>query len=171
MSNEYGFDENDVYGQQTQEAPSNAMKALREKAEADSKRIAELSDMVNKLTTEHRISSVGSLFEQRGVSPKVAKFYDGDADAAQVDAWIQENSDVFGFQGAQAVAHQEVDPTPSPAAPPAVSLADQEAFLRMQSMSIDGTPAANNDEVVGALNSAQSMEDLLAAMQRHGWNG
>lgn len=175
MSEDFGFEDDDVYGAgSTNQAhgQSNAVKALREKAEADSKKIGELTEMVNRLQEGDRRARITNVLEQKGVNPKVAQFYKGDAEPEQINTWLAENADVFGLQRSQEVSHQEAESTPhAQVAPAPVSLADQQAFLRMQAASIDGVPPSNENEIVGSLNAATSMEELLSAMQRHGWNG
>lgn len=77
---------------------SNAMKALREKAEADSKKITELTEQLQKLSREVSESRVERVVTTKGFDPRVAAL----AAAAgveptdqAVEAWLKEFGDVF----------------------------------------------------------------------------
>lgn len=169
MSENYGFEEYIDEIPTEVRAESGGMKALREKAEADSKRIQELSEKLARLEESRRRDSVGDLFKAAGVNPGAAKFYNGEPDPEKIQAWVTENSEILSLrQGEGIPSHEEAQTTPTP---PVVTFEQQQAFLRMQNAGIDGTPADNHTEVMGSLNSAENMEDLLAAMQRHGWTG
>lgn len=172
MSDQYYENE---YLNQFEEAPqapreSNAMKALREKAEADSQKIAELSSIVEKLTNQNKRAAVQGVFESKGVNPKIAKFYKGEADTEQIDSWLAENADIFGLRQDEGNPSRE-EAGPNSAAPLSTVNQDQvEQFLRMQNAGIDGMPQGNHNEVLGSINGASSEEDLFNAMRRHGWN-
>jgi hypothetical protein len=146
---------------------TNAMKALREKAEADSKRIADLEAQLSKISEQNRRAAVSSLIEQKGLNPQVAKFYNGDPDPDKVNAWVAENASLFGGASPEGTGSQEG--TPNPPAPPAVPEDMQQAFLRMQMAGVDGVPPSNNAEINGALRSATDADELFTVLRNHGW--
>jgi hypothetical protein len=169
---EYGFEDYMNDDVPTEREENQTMKVLREKAEADSKRIQELSEKLARLEENSRQNSVASVFEAAGVSPKVAKFYKGEADTEKVNQWLAENAEVFGLAANRDDAPiQEVAERQAAPATPQVTFEQQQAYLRMQNAGIDGQPSDNHGEVMGSLNAAQNMDELLAAMQRHGWTG
>lgn len=170
---DYGYD--NEYLNQFEDAPAapqetNAMKALREKAEADSKKIAELSQIVDKLHRQNQQNAVKGLFEAKGVNPKVAKFYNGDADPEQVNSWLAENADVFGLRQDEGISSREEAGSNSVAPTSTVNQEQVEQFLRMQNAGIDGLPQGNHNEVMGSIAGAENEEALFDAMRRHGWN-
>ncbi len=146
---------------------SNAMKILREKAEADSKRIEALESQLTQYAEQNRRAAVSSLIEQKGLNPAVAKFYNGDPDPDKVNAWVAENASLFG--GASPTGTGSQEGTPNPPAPPVVPEDMQQAFLRMQMAGVDGVPPSNNGEINNALRSATDADELFAVMRQHGW--
>ena len=92
MANQY--DEYDDEDTTTDDGPSNLRKALK-KAEKEKKELAaQLDDIQNQL----RSQSVKSVLESKGVNAKIAKFIPSDVSTPeQVDAWLTENADIFGF--------------------------------------------------------------------------
>lgn len=166
MSDDYGFEEYIDESFTEARTESGGMKALREKAESDSKRIQELSEKLARLEESGRQASVSTLFESAGANPGISRFYKGEPTPEAVQTWITENSDVFSLRQSEGNSSHEEAQTP---AAPAVTFEQQQAFLRMQNAGIDGTPADNHGEVMASLNSAESYEQLLENMSRHGW--
>ena len=104
MANQYEDDEDDfdtVEEVQQDNAPANLRKALK-RAEKEKK---ELSEQLASIQADLRSRSVKDTLASKGVPDKVAKFIPSDVNTPeQVDAWLTENADVFGFQPVQAEA-------------------------------------------------------------------
>ena len=102
MANQYEDDEDDFDAtEETQNAdgPANLRKALK-RAEKEKK---DLAEQLAKIQSDLRSRSVKEVLASKGVSDKIAKFIPGDIEThEQVDAWLTENADVFGFQKAEA---------------------------------------------------------------------
>ena len=91
-----------------QNGPANLRKALK-RAEREKK---ELSDQLASIQADLRGRSVKEVLEQKGVSSKIAKFIPGDVSTPeQIDAWLNENADVFGFAAPEDAPSEE--PTPN----------------------------------------------------------
>lgn len=98
MANQYEDDDDDLdfETQQTAETdgPANLRKALR-RAEKEKK---ELAEQLASIQQDLRSRSVKEVLASKGVPDKVAKFIPGDVSTPeQVESWIAENADVFGF--------------------------------------------------------------------------
>ena len=104
MANQYEDDEDDFDLEETVEqadpnGPANLRKALK-RAEKEKK---ELANQLAQIQSDLRSRSVKDVLASKGVPDKVAKFIPSDVSTPeQVDAWLNENADVFGFQKAEA---------------------------------------------------------------------
>ena len=112
MANQYEEDEDDLdlddQPQGDQNGPANLRKALK-RAEREKK---ELSDQLASIQADLRGRSVKEVLEQKGVSTKIAKFIPGDVSTPeQIDVWLNENADVFGFATPEDAPSNE--PTPN----------------------------------------------------------
>ena len=112
MANQYEEDEDDLdlddQPQGDQNGPANLRKALK-RAEREKK---ELSDQLASIQADLRGRSVKEVLEQKGVSFKIAKFIPGDVSTPeQIDVWLNENADVFGFATPEDAPSNE--PTPN----------------------------------------------------------
>jgi len=115
MANQY--DEDDDFDLEEDEVveqpadskgPANLRKALK-RAEKEKK---ELAEQLANIQADLRGRSVKEVLEQKGVSTKIAKFIPGDVSTPeQIDAWLNENADVFGFAAPQDAPSEE--PTPN----------------------------------------------------------
>lgn len=95
MANQYDDDDfDDVEESQDQNGPANLRKALK-RAEKEKK---ELAEQLAAIQQDLRSRSVKDVLANKGVPDKVAKFIPGDVTTPeQIDAWLSENADVFGF--------------------------------------------------------------------------
>jgi len=95
MANQYEDDEDDLDTETSQqEAPANLRKALK-RAEKEKK---DLAEQLASIQADLRSRSVKDVLATKGVPDKVAKFIPADVSTPeQVDAWLNENADVFGF--------------------------------------------------------------------------
>jgi hypothetical protein len=112
MADQYNDDEDDLdyddQPQADQNGPANLRKALK-RAEREKK---ELADQLATIQADLRGRSVKEVLEQKGVPTKVAKFIPGDVSTPeQIDAWLNENADVFGFAAPEDAPSEE--PTPN----------------------------------------------------------
>jgi hypothetical protein len=100
---DFDLDEDQPSQTQDQNGPANLRKALK-RAEREKK---ELADQLASIQTELRGRSVKEVLEQKGVPTKVAKFIPGDVSTPeQIDAWLNENADIFGFQAPDASSEE-----------------------------------------------------------------
>jgi len=102
MANQYEDDEDDLDVETSQnEAPANLRKALKR----EQKEKAALLERLATVEAENRSRSVKDVLATKGVPDKVAKFIPADISTPeQVDAWLNENADVFGFSKSEADA-------------------------------------------------------------------
>ena len=105
MSNNYQDwedDEDQELDNDSQE-PNDLVKKLRKVDRAKEKRIKELESELGQLRSEQRESTIKSVLESKGVSPKIAKFIPSDLESTPeaVDNWIKENADIFGLVAKQ----------------------------------------------------------------------
>jgi hypothetical protein len=112
MANQYEDDEDDLdfEDQPTADAngPANLRKALR-RAEKEKK---ELSEQLASIQQDLRSRSVKEVLASKGVPDKVAKFIPGDVSTPeQVESWLSDNADVFGFTVAEEPAPSEEAPS------------------------------------------------------------
>ena len=95
MANQYEDDDfDDIEENQDEKGPANLRKALK-RAEKEKK---ELAEQLAAIQSDLRSRSVKDVLASKGVPDKVAKFIPSDVSTPeQVDAWLAENADVFGF--------------------------------------------------------------------------
>ena len=111
MANQYEDDDDDLDLEDQPQAdatgPANLRKALR-RAEKEKK---ELTEQLASIQQDLRSRSVKEVLASKGVSDKVAKFIPGDVSTPeQVESWLTENADIFGFQVAEETAPSEEKP-------------------------------------------------------------
>ena len=86
--------------------PAELRKALKKEKterENDAKELATLR-------AELRARSVKDVLDKKGVSDKVAKFIPADVTTSeQIDSWLTENADVFGFTTEKSEANTEIN--------------------------------------------------------------
>lgn len=151
---------------------SNAMRALREKAEADSKAIAELRDMVGELTKELSAGKVEKVVTSKGFDPglaEIAKTVVG-SDPQAVEAWLKDNEKLFAKPAAAASALEGQEPTgdtgEEQSGEGSVVPADEQAALAAHAAAAQGsTPAKGLEAVVSSMSQAQSAEDVEKLLQ------
>ena len=100
MANQYDDEDDfDSVEEAQQDGPANLRKALK-RAEKEKK---DLAEQLAQIQSDLRSRSVKDVLASKGVPDKVAKFIPSDVSTPeQVDAWLNENADVFGFQKAEA---------------------------------------------------------------------
>jgi hypothetical protein len=99
MANQYDDEDDDLdTTQEVDNGPANLRKALK-RAEKEKK---ELAEQLASIQSDLRSRSVKEVLASKGVPDKIAKFIPSDVTAPeQIDAWLNEHSDVFGFSKPQ----------------------------------------------------------------------
>jgi len=74
------------------------IKAMRKAFKEQGKQLAELQAALTKTLEREKSANVYEALANRGLDPRVAKFYPKDAptDAEALDSWVEENKDLFG---------------------------------------------------------------------------
>jgi hypothetical protein len=142
---------------------NNTIKALRDKQKADAALLKEMRKELDELRDVRKSSVVGEVLRSTGVNPAVAKFYNGDAEPAAVQAWVEENRELFGVQTEAASPGAPVQD-----APPAISPTEQAAYQRVIDAGVDGVPPSNYNDAMSALLAANSREELAEVYKRFG---
>ena len=150
MANQYEDDDFDEV-EETQEvnAPANLRKALK-RAEKEKK---DLAEQLAAIQSDLRQRSVKEVLAQKGVPDKVAKFIPGDVQTPeQIDAWLTENSDVFGFQKAEAESAPISDEEAT----------NRAAYQRINAATQNANTPTRDADLMAKLNGAKSIEELNA---------
>jgi hypothetical protein len=153
MANQYEDDLEDDFDleeEPTQQANSDGPANLRKALKREQREKKQLAEQLAQIQTELRSRSVKEVLATKGVPDKVAKFIPGDISTPeQIDAWLNENADVFGFKPAEPVQTEE-------------QVANQRAYQRINASEQNaGTPSRDQD-VASKLAGAKSIEELNA---------
>lgn len=139
---------------------TNLVKKLRSKIDELSARAKELEAENQRFHGEVRKQSLATMLEQRGFAPKVAAFIPSDVELNDeaVDAWLADYGDAFTpVSSPQTEAQQDTV---------VVSNAAQaEAYRRMSAAESNAATAVNAGDVLQRINSAQNMDELVAALR------
>lgn len=142
---------------------SNLVKKLRSKIDELAARAKELESENTSLKGSARKQSLSSALAARGYPAKIAAFIPGDLDPTDeaIDEWLSEYGDVFG--GANQVQQEQANQQ----APVVVgSAADAEAYRRMNAVESGGQLPANvSGDILSMIDSAESMDDLMAVLK------
>jgi hypothetical protein len=150
MANQYEDEDDLLDTEETQQdGPANLRKALK-RAEKEKK---ELSEQLASIQSDLRSRSVKDVLASKGVSDKIAKFIPGDISTPeQVDAWLAENADVFGFEPKQAesapISEEEQ--------------ANRAAYQRINASTANANTPSRDADLMAKLAGAKSVEDLNA---------
>lgn len=151
MANQYEDEEDDLDldGQSQSDGPANLRKALK-RAEKEKK---ELADQLATIQSDLRNRSVKEVLATKGVPDKLAKFIPSDVSTPeQVDAWLNENADVFGFQ-----------PVTTESAPAdAVQEANKAAYQRINAATQNATAPTRDADLAAKIASAKNIDELNA---------
>ena len=149
-----GFDLDDDDFEDAQ-GESGAIRELRKAYKALQKQLKEVTAEKDALQSSVRERSVKDVLASKGLPEKIAKFIPSDATSAEaVEAWLNENGDVFGVTAAQEEQAptggqpQEVDP----------NLA---AWQRISATQSSGQPFTNDPDQLDALIKAASNPEEL----------
>jgi hypothetical protein len=96
---DFDFEDEDVQARQPKDNDS-LIKQLRKAERSKDKQLKELQAQLNEFKSLQRETTVKSVLESKGLSPKVAKLLPADLEptAEAVDGWLSEFGDVFGIQ-------------------------------------------------------------------------
>ena len=148
MANQYEDDDFDEV-EETQDAngPANLRKALK-RAEKEKK---DLADQLAAIQSDLRSRSVKEVLATKGVPDKVAKFIPGDVSTPeQIDAWLNENADVFGFAAPEPVQQSEEDRS------------HQASYQRINAATQNASAPARDADLQAKLEGAKTLEELNA---------
>ena len=149
MANQYEEDEDDFEVDTSQnEAPANLRKALK-RAEKEKK---DLAEQLASIQADLRSRSVKDVLATKGVPDKVARFIPADVSTPeQVDAWLEENSDVFGFSKSEADAPADEE-----------KQANIRSYDRINAATQNVNSPTRDADLLAKLNGATSIQELNA---------
>jgi len=150
MANQYEDDEDDLDFNEVQDpnGPANLRMALK-RAEREKK---ELAEQLAQIQSDLRSRSVKETLANKGVPDKVAKFIPTDVTTPeQVDAWLSENADVFGFSKSEAEVAQTEEQTEN-----------QRAYQRISASTQNAASPNRDADLAQKLAGAKTLEELNA---------
>ena len=145
MSN-YDYEDDDF---ETNDS-NDLVKQLRKANKQKEKELAELKEQFSSLSKAQRERAIKDALASRGVNGKIAAFIPQDIDPTEesVSKWLEDYSDVFGIQQAEAPAKPNVDP------------AQAAAYQRMTSAVDQGVTPEFQADIHRRLLNANSREEL-----------
>ena len=153
MSN-YDYEEDDF---DTNDG-NDLVKQLRKATKQKDKELAELKAQFDNLSKANRERAIKDALASRGVNSKIASFIPQDIDPTEesVSKWLQDYSDVFGVQQAEAPATPNVDPKQAA------------AYQRMTNAVDQGATPEFQADIHRKLLNAQSREELDEIIRQSG---
>lgn len=147
---EYDWDDDEDFSGASND--SNAMKELRKAHREAQKRNKEMAAQLESLQSSLRERSVRDILEAKKLPSKVAALVPKDITSAEdVESWLDEFGDVFGFNS-QDSKQDNVKPEVNP---------ELEKWSRISSTQSSGEAYSGDMDQLGALiNSAASVEEL-----------
>lgn len=99
FDDDFDFEDDDETGQPPRGNNNDLIKQLRKAQRAAEKRSKELENELLSLRSERRENVIKNVLEEKGLSPKIARFIPSDLEpsADALTQWIEENGDVFGL--------------------------------------------------------------------------
>ena len=154
-NNNEWYDDDDIFGDDDSNESydsDNGIKNLRKADRAKSKRIKELESELENLRKFQRDSVVSSVLSEKGVNPKIASFIPADitSDPEAIDAWLNENGEIFGYVRDEPQRESNIDPE------------DLQAFRRIERASNSAVSPDDVNDLASRVNNAQSAEELIA---------
>ena len=129
---------------------NDLVKQLRKANKQKEKELAELKSQFENLSKAQRDRAIKDALASRGVNSKIASFIPQDIDPTEesVSKWLEDYSDVFGIQKAEAPATPNVDPKQAA------------AYQRMTNTVEQGVTPEFQADIHRRLLNAQSREEL-----------
>jgi hypothetical protein len=122
---------------------------LRRAERAKDKRVKELEAELDSLRKIQREANITQVLSEKGVNPKIARFIPADAanTPEEIDAWLQENGELFGVstQSKEQVAREDLT-----------------ALQEIDAITGGAISPDTVNDMLSAINNAQSQEELLA---------
>lgn len=148
MSNNYqDWEDDDDY--ETEVDSTSLVKQLRKQLKAKEADLKKFESELSELRTAQRVNTIQSVLSEKGVSPKVAKFIPSDIDATpeSIEAWVNENADVFGIQ-----INRDNQP----------SQQDLAALRQIDSVTSNALTPDKEQDLALRLDQAQSADEILS---------
>lgn len=144
---DYAFDDDQENSYQSDNGLNNLRKADRAKA----KRIKELESELDSLRKFQRESVVSSVLAEKGVNPKIASFIPSDiaTDPVAIDAWLNENGEIFGYVKNEPVKENTVNSD------------EIQAFRRIEQVTNSAVSPDDVNDLSARITNAQSAEEIL----------
>lgn len=142
---------------------SNAMRVLREKAEADSRALNEMRETVSQLSKELSTTRVEKVVTSKGYDPGVAALAvaGGASTPEAVEAWLNDNGKFL----AKTVSQEPTEEPEGEKTPESVVPEDERAALAAIAAASQGaTPSAGLTPVQSQVTQADSPEAVMAAL-------
>jgi len=157
MSNLEYEDDDDDFTQVESSNNNDLVKQLRKQLKQKEKELSEFNSKLGELSKAQRERAVKDVLESRGVNSKIAKFIPSDLDPTEesLSKWLDENSDVFGFESTE--SNQ-----------PVVDPVQAAAHRKMNNAMNQGLTPDSSDDVLNKLLSANSKEELDDIIRQSG---
>jgi hypothetical protein len=154
MSN-YDYEDDDF---DTDSSGNDLVKQLRKATKQKDKELSELKAQFESLNKAQRERAIKDALASRGVNSKIAAFIPQDIDPTEesVSKWLEDYSDVFGYESNQTQATPNVNP------------ADAAAYKRMTNTVETGVSPEHNDNIMQKLMNANSREELDEVIRMSG---
>lgn len=159
MANQYDYDDEDEdTTANDQQIPAGLRKALK-RLEKENQELREANALRDSMLRERTVKDV---LDSKGVPSKIAKFIPSDvATPEQVESWLSENSDVFGFQT-----------TPQSDAIDEQRQEQAAQYQRINSATESAIPASNTADLSARINNPNlTKADLDAITGINGYTG
>ena len=148
MSNKYQDWDDDDEDFEGEVDNTNLVRQLRKALKAKEAELKKFESEIGELRTVQRTNAIQSVLSEKGVSPKVAKFIPHDVEATPeaIEAWVNENADIFGIQ-----TTQQSQPTQ----------ADLAALRQIDMVTSNALTPDKEQDMYLRLDQAQSAEDII----------
>jgi hypothetical protein len=159
MNDQWGFDPN-LNDENTFQ--DTTPKGLRSWAESVQKNNVALQQQLADVQKQLKAQSISSVFEDLGVPRSAASLYQGDADPEAIKSWVTNVKTAFGMGDASTgTIEQPVTPTNPLLTPEA-----QAQLQNFNNAGSDGRPSTGLEDAQRGINTATSVQDLIAQFQK-----
>lgn len=131
--------------------------ALRKQLKEKDKELKATLDRLTAIEKRDRERTLGDVFKEKGLPAKAAKFFPADTDASveNVESWLTENADVFGFK--------PVETKPDEATPQV-----PDAYGRLANIQSPQGDSGGDAALLHSINGFTNEADLLALITANG---
>lgn len=145
----FGFED----ANQTEELTGKALRDARDAAAKEAKDLKNELVKVQKQLTERNLKDV---LQEKSLNPGLAKWLANDgidgSDTAKVDEWLVANAELIGYK-------------PNVPEEPAAPDVRQAEFAKMQNLQANALPAGKLTEAYSALDKAEGIDQMNAALR------